>query len=87
MGSINKREKRNKERGEVKAEFSGNNLTPYGGLGLFHQFNRKLGVEKALNRDNTTGISEGKYGIGRKIVFCSNRSRTLSFSRKCHNPT
>jgi len=60
MGSINKREKRNKERGEVKAEFSGKNLTPYGGLGLFHQFNRKLGVEKALNRDNNTGINEGK---------------------------
>jgi hypothetical protein len=68
MGSINKREKRNKERGEVKAEFSGKNLTPYGGLGLFHQFNRKLGVEKALNRDNNTGISESKYDIGRKIM-------------------
>lgn len=66
MDSINKREKRNK--GEVRVEFSGKNITPYGGLGLFHKFSRKLGVEKALDRDNNIGIDEGEYGIGRKIM-------------------
>jgi hypothetical protein len=51
MTSINKQTKVNKTKTEVKVEFSGKNLTAYGGLGLFSKFSRKLGVEKTLDKE------------------------------------
>ena len=48
MKSIAKTEKIHKNT-PIKAEFSGNNYTPYGGLSLFNKFLHKLGVEKLLD--------------------------------------
>ncbi len=68
MNSINKPVKVNKTKAEVKVEFSGKNLTPYGGLGLFSQFSRKLGVEKALEKIGINSSYEGNYRAGRKMM-------------------
>jgi hypothetical protein len=56
-----------KDKVKVKVEFSGRNMTPYGGFGLFGKFVRKLGVEKVLDKI-ATKAPEGKYTVGRKIM-------------------
>jgi hypothetical protein len=66
--SINKREKINKDKGEIKVEFTGKNITPYGGFGLFRKFIQKLGVEKALDKVSSISVDEGKYSAGKKIT-------------------
>src|ERR1039458_9187414 len=68
MTSINKQAKVNKTKSEVKVEFSGKNLTPYGGLGLFSKFSRQLGVEKALDKIRINESCEGGYQGGRKMM-------------------
>jgi len=68
MTSINKQAKVNKTKAEVKVDFSGKNLTPYGGLGLFSKFSRKLGVEKALDKIRINGSCEGGYQASRKMM-------------------
>ena len=68
MTSINKQAKAHKSKTEVKVEFSGKNLTPYGGLGLFSQFSRKLGVEKTLDKIRINENCEGGYQAGRKMM-------------------
>jgi hypothetical protein len=70
MESINKREKINKNKMEVRAEFTAKNITPYGGLGLFSRFLRKLNIEKVLNGINPAQAevtNESKYSVGEKI--------------------
>jgi hypothetical protein len=70
MRSINKREQRHKGK-EVKVEFSAKNITPYGGLGLFGKFIRKVRVEEVLdkvNRPQADEIDKGRYSAGKKIV-------------------
>jgi hypothetical protein len=68
MTSIINREKINKNQAEVKVEFSGKNLTSYGGLGLFNKFIRKIGIEKILDKIRINENGEGGYKTGRKIV-------------------
>ncbi len=68
MKSINKRPGINKDKGEVKVEFSAKNITPYGGFGLFRKFVGKLGIEKVLNKVLDTNTEENKYPVGRKIM-------------------
>ena len=71
MRSINKTEKINKDTDRVDVEFSAKNITPYGGLGLIHKFNRKLGIEKILDKVNPLQMDEaGKEpkGVGKKIM-------------------
>jgi hypothetical protein len=68
MTSINKQAVINKNQGEVKVEFSGKNLTSYGGLGLFSRFSRKLGIEKILDKVKINENGEGGYKTGRKIM-------------------
>lgn len=68
MKSINKQAGINKDKGEVKVEFSGRNMTPYGGFGLFRKFVGKLGIEKVLNKVLDTNTEENKYPVGRKIM-------------------
>jgi hypothetical protein len=71
MRSINKREKINKGTGEVKVEFSGKNMTSYGGLGLFRKFIQKLGIEKVLDNVNPDVYRDGtggKKGVGKKVM-------------------
>ncbi|MBI4333279.1 MAG: transposase [Chloroflexi bacterium] len=68
MKSINKPLGINKDKGEVKVEFSGKNMTPYGGFGLFRKFVRKLGIEKVLDKVSSNNIPEGKYTVGRKVM-------------------
>jgi hypothetical protein len=68
MTSINKPEKLNKNTTEVKVEFSGKNLTAYGGLGLFSKFIRKIGLEKGLDKIRINESGEGGYKTGRKIT-------------------
>ncbi len=71
MKSINKLKKINKDKAEVKVEFAAKNITPYGGLGLFRKFSRKIGVEKVLDQINppqTEEISKGRYSVGKKIL-------------------
>ena len=67
MKSINQRPEINKDKVKVKVEFSGRNITPYGGFGLFGKFVRKLGIEMVLDKvsTNTPGI---KYTVGQKIM-------------------
>lgn len=67
MRSINKREQINKGK-EVKVEFSAKNITPYGGLGLFGKFIRKLRVEKVLDKVNNTEIDRGRSSTGKKVI-------------------
>ncbi len=68
MKSINKQGEINKDKGEVKVEFSAKNITPYGGFGLFRKFVGKLGIEKVLNKVLDTNTEENKYPVGRKIM-------------------
>jgi hypothetical protein len=68
MTSINKQAKVHKSTTEVKVEFSGKNLTPYGGLGLFNKFSRKLGVERVLDKIRINASCEGGYQAGRKMM-------------------
>ncbi len=49
---------------EVEARFGGKNLTIVGGIGLFHRFVRKLGVEEALEQGVDLSRREGKYKTG-----------------------
>ena len=67
MGSRSKKQGIDKGKGEVKVEFSGRNMTPYGGFGLFGKFVRKLGVEKVLDKVSSNA-TEGKYTVSRKIM-------------------
>jgi hypothetical protein len=68
MTSINKQAGINKNQSEVKVEFSAKNLTAYGGLGLFSRFNRKLGIEKVLDKIRINENGKGGYKTGRKIM-------------------
>ena len=54
--------------GEVETRFAGKNLTPVGGIKLFHKFVRKLGVEEALEQSIKLPRREGKYKTGRVLV-------------------
>lgn len=68
MKSINKQWGINKDKGEVKVEFSARNITPYGGFGLFRKFVQKLGIEKVLDQVSSPNTGEGKYSAGRKVM-------------------
>ena len=71
MESITKREKINKDKAAVKVEFAAKNITPYGGLGLFRQFIRKIGIEKVLDTvspSQAEATNKGKYSMGQKIL-------------------
>jgi len=71
MRSITKARTINKNPGPIKVEFTAKNLTPFGGLGLFSQFVRKLNLKKVLNAVNpaqTEIISNGRYSVGEKIL-------------------
>ena len=39
---------------EIEAQFAGKNLTTVGGMGLFHRFVKKLGVEEALEQPHSS---------------------------------
>src|SRR3989304_2380609 len=68
MRSINKQNEINNDKGKVKVEFTGKNITPYGGVGLFRKFIQKLGIEKVLDKVPNTGGEEGKYSMGKKVM-------------------
>ena len=71
MRIIDKTQKINNTADRVGVEFSAKNITTFGGLGLFHRFNRKLGIEKNLDAINPSQIDEaGKEpkGVGKKIM-------------------
>ena len=55
-------------KGEVEAQFGGKNLTIVGGIGLFHRFVRKLGVEDALEQGVEVPRREVKYKTGRVLL-------------------
>ena len=54
---------------EIEAQFAGKNLTTVGGIGLFHRFARKLGVEEALEHKIELPREEArcKYRTGRVL--------------------
>ena len=54
--------------GKVETAFFGKNLTTVGGMGLFHRFVQKLGVEEALEQSVKLPGSEGKYTEGRMLL-------------------
>ena len=62
MRSIEETE--NTSKGGIKVEFTGRNITPFGGIGLFSKFVRKLRAKEAL--DKISGINT--VNIGKKIV-------------------
>jgi hypothetical protein len=71
MRSINKTEKINKDADRITVEFSGKNITSYGGLGLLYKFNKKLGVEGILDKVKPYPVTEGDRapkGVGKKIM-------------------
>ena len=71
MRSINKTEKINKDADRVVVEFSGKNITSYGGLGLLYKFNQKLGVERIIGEVNPFQVDKGERvlkGVGKKIM-------------------
>ena len=74
MKRVDKRRETRKDRepGEVRVEFSGKNMTPFGGFGLFRKFIGKLGIEKALNTALGTKFEGDKYPVGRKIMSLVN---------------
>ena len=47
---------------EVAVQFTGKNLTSVGGIGLFHKFAKRLGVEKALEQKVKLSRRASKYG-------------------------
>jgi len=56
------------KKGEVDTQFGGKNLTVVGGIGLFHRFVRKLGVEEALEQGVEVPRREVKYKLGRVLL-------------------
>jgi hypothetical protein len=52
----------------IETRFNGKNLTSIGGVGLFHKFVRKLGVEEALEESIELPRRDSKYGVGRMLV-------------------
>jgi hypothetical protein len=54
--------------GEVESRFAGKNLTSVGGIGLFHKFAQRLGVEEALEQSVNLPRKEGKYKTGKVLV-------------------
>lgn len=66
---MNARGKREVNKGEVMTQFAGKNLTTVGGIGLFHRFAKKLGVEEALERRIELPRKEAKckYRTGRVL--------------------
>ncbi len=67
MKGISRQPEINRNKVKVKVEFSGRNMTPYGGFGLFGKFVRKLGIQKVLDKVSTNA-PEGKYTVGQKIM-------------------
>lgn len=53
---------------EVEARFAGKNLTTVGGIGLFHRFARKLGVEEVLEHAIELPRRGTKYKTGRVLL-------------------
>jgi Transposase DDE domain group 1 len=62
MRSVNRTARTNK--GGIKVEFTARDVTPFGGVGLFSKFMRKLGVRETL--DKIPGIDT--VNIGKKIM-------------------
>jgi len=54
--------------GEVETRFAGKNLTPVGGIKLFHKFACKLGVEEVLEQRINLPRKESKYKTGRVLT-------------------
>jgi hypothetical protein len=54
---------------EIEAQFAGKNLTAVGGMGLFHRFVKKLGVEEALEQGiGLPPRARVRYGTGRVLI-------------------
>lgn len=53
---------------KFEVRFTGKDLTTVGGMGLFHRFAKKLGVEKALEESIELPAREGKYTEGRILL-------------------
>ena len=68
MKSIDKTGDINKGKSEIKVEFSGKNITPFGGVGIFGKFIRKLGIEQVLDKALKANGRKCQYSIGQKIV-------------------
>jgi Transposase DDE domain group 1 len=71
MRRINKRQKINKNQGEIEVEFSAKNITSFGGLGLLRKLVGKLDLERVLDRINPSPADEigpGGYTVGEKIM-------------------
>ncbi len=67
--SIERKLKRvNSGKKKIAVEFSGKNLTPFGGIGVFSQFVRKLEVEKTLEKEVNLARRENKYSVGRMLL-------------------
>lgn len=60
--------KRVVQKGEVAVQFTGKNLTSVGGIGLFHKFAKRLGVEKALEQKIKLSRRVSKYAPARILL-------------------
>ena len=56
------------DKGKIETRFTGKNLTTVGGMGLFHKFARKLGVEEKLEQSVKFPGRERKYPDSRKLL-------------------
>lgn len=66
-----KSEKNNRHFGQIKEEFTGKNLTRFGGSGLIRRFFRKHKISKELDRRiKVEGRRRSKYSPGSMITNC-----------------
>jgi len=52
----------------VAVQFTGKNLTTVGGIGLFHKFAKRLGVEKVLEQKVKLSLRISKYASARILL-------------------
>ncbi|MEA3356295.1 MAG: IS1380 family transposase [Candidatus Bipolaricaulota bacterium] len=63
-----KQRKRVVQKDEVAVQFIGKNLTTVGGIGLFHKFAKRLGVEKVLEQKVKLSRRISKYASARILL-------------------
>jgi len=71
MSSITKARPNHKDSKKIQVEFTAQNLTSFGGIGLLSRFIRKLNLKQVLdtiNPSQTEEISAGQYTISEKIL-------------------
>ena len=63
--------KKSKSNKSIKEEFSGKNLTRFGGSGLIRRFFKRYQIKQQIeNRVKVEGRRKSKYGTGSMLISC-----------------